>query len=391
MAENIFELLKTNFYLDLFLEKEGFEFFPKESKKISNLSQSNLDGFEYKAYKEMQGTSTLSILLVSKNPNGHYVYNNPNDSSDNGTVIDYLMKHKGMDWKDIAKFARDSNIELPETIKTKHSPTRKVDHSTPPEIIDVQDYRPNSYYKNDRQVEDTINANAYIKDAIKFVKFSRKKQDGKIQFLFGEAFPIKNHKGETMTYNMKSRFFKRGMFLSERKNGIWYAIPERTPQTFIIGEAAIDVISYYKHLGTKKPIGLISTEGRFSRRYADEFTKLVPNINHCELILVNDNDVHGFHYDLAWIGSLCNLPYSVGTRKFSPDETFIRIESPDPQLAEELSQYKQEDHLLKPDQIVQAIKHIKNKYQIKNILIHKSPFNDWNQKIVADEKKNGKS
>ena len=132
---------------------------------------------------------------------------------------------------------------------------------------------------------------------------------------------------------------------------------------------------------------MISTEGRFSTRYADEVMKLVPNINQSKVLLVNDNDVYGFHYDLAWMQSLWNLPYSVGTKKLSPTEIFIRIESVDQKLAEELSQFKQEDHLIKPDQVVPAIKHIKNKFGINNILIHKSPLNDWNEKIVADAKK----
>lgn len=388
MAENIFELLKIDFKLDLFLEREGFEFFPKDSKKVSSSSRSNLDGYEYKVYKYLQGSSTLSTLLVSKTSNGHYVYNNPNDSSDKGTIIDYLMRYKGMDWRGIAKFAKDSNIQLPDTThqaKPKRSP--KVDKSTPPEVIDVQHYRSNPYYKNDRQIEDVIEANPYIKDSIKFVKFSRKNHEGKKQVLFGHAFSIRNHKGETTTFNMKSDFFKRGMFLGERQSGVWYALPEQKPKSFIIGEAGIDVISYYKHLNTNQPLGLISTEGRFSTRYADEVMKLVPNINQSEVVLVNDNDVHGFHYDLAWMKSLRNLPYSVGIKKLSPNEKFIRIESVDQELAEELSQFKQEEHLIKPDQVVQVIKHIKNKFGINNILIHKSPLNDWNKKIVADAKK----
>ncbi len=386
-TDNSFELLKTNVELDRFLEtSEGFEFFSKDSKKVHSTSTSNLDGYEYKVYKDVQGSSTSTTLLVSRNSNGHYVYNNPNDSADKGTIIDYLRKHKQMDWKDITSFAQDSAMPLPVTV----NPTRKTtskDKSTPADIIKVEGYQSSSYYKQERAIEDVIMDNEYIKNSINHVKFKRANTEGTAQVLFGDAFPIKNHKGEITTFNMKSEFFKKGMFLGERKSGLWYAIPEQKPTAYIIGEAAIDVISYYKNLQTTEPMALVSTEGRFSTRYADELEKLDPNLKQADILLVNDNDVHGFHYDLAWIQHLHNLPFSIGTQKTSPTELAIRIESVDKHLARELEPFQANNFSLKPEAIVPAIKHIKKKYGIDKMLIHKSPGKDWNEKILSDAKK----
>ncbi|MEO9849231.1 MAG: hypothetical protein ABJF65_00270 [Reichenbachiella sp.] len=368
---------KSSFDLESFLiNTEGYTHNPKDSVKGHSGNAPKIDNYVYKILKRTHNGHDKDIIEISKGPTGHWVYKNLGNDFDKGSIIDYLMINQKMKWPAVFKFMENSGTDFTTSLKrTEILPPVEITSEPSVKIISTHDFKPNEYFQ-ERGIEETITRHPFIFNAMNWVRFKMK---NKPKPLFGNAFSLRNAEGEIKSYNMKSDFFHKGMFVLPRENSFWYAKPEKIDQVFI-GEAAVDVISFYK-LYPKPNTLLISSEGRLSTNYIREAIKLCPNLNSIRIHLINDNDIYGLHYDLKWISELNSLPIQFGVKKVtSVEQAHITYHTADEELTKLLE--PDPDHL-DFDQALNVGKKLIRHYAF-NIKINKSRCNDWNNDLNSD-------
>jgi len=138
------------------------------------------------------------------------------------------------------------------------------------------------------------------------------------------AFANLDSAGEFQSLEVRNENLKR-VYLNH--NIPWHSISDNKPEVVLIGESAIDVISYlelhYKQLSDKS-ILMISTGGTIYDTKLDEISKVL-DTHQCWLdtkfLSITDNDTTGYDYDLKFASFLLNK-YQVPTELEQTNEFF---------------------------------------------------------------------
>lgn len=365
--------LKDEFDLYNYLLARGFKFLPKDSVRSSHAS----DGYEYRIMKLSYGQGSSLTLTLSKLPSGRYVYANLHDDSDKGSCLDFFMNHENQSFKEALVSINSTGSKRAIATYKKTKPVEKVEEPYLT-VINTEPFRFEKYFEG-RGILTTILGTPFIRDSMAKVNYCTKEQKDKI--LYTHGFKLRDAKGEVLSYNLRGSMHPDGLFSGPRNKSLWYASQE-VVRTLVIGESAIDCISYFKLNGEKltDPM-LISSEGRFSKNYAHTLRELVgEGLKGLNIVFVNDNDLYGYFYDLSWIKYLFDMPYEVSIKKEkSTGVSLIIIKTSDQKLQFLLD--LDEDENMELGSLDNCLRVINKLIAGKPMRVHKSKNRDWNEDL----------
>lgn len=176
------------------------------------------------------------VVSVSKE-NGHYIYWNPNDDQDNGSIIEFYWKEFGGGWKDLFNdllpWIGNHNFPLPDpaTYSKTIRPTEKNIAGVQLRYAKFKTLESHPYLETTRLLPRAVLLSPRFHDTIKV------DQNGYA------VFPHYNGEGELTGYEIKTT--PKPKFSKGGEKGLWSSNEFPDDTTLVLTEAAIDGISYH--------------------------------------------------------------------------------------------------------------------------------------------------
>lgn len=245
-------------------------------------------GFEIDKKKSSRKSIVLKgqdVIVVSRNSNGHYVYFNPQNNQDSGTIIDFIQKRTNYNLGQVRKVLRQflggsmQHLEISnqEDIKTYYKTLQQFESNWEQIKQNKKDVRYEIFKDNIRGIElDTLHQVPHL--AYYQSKF---------------YFPIFNKNGICGLYytdtNMKEKYFSKGSI-----KGIWADKPlHKSIDKIIVTESPVDSLSAVE-LGYNDENTLhIATLGRMGQEGKETLSKIFKYLPNAKVLIATDRDEAG--------------------------------------------------------------------------------------------------
>jgi 5S rRNA maturation endonuclease (ribonuclease M5) len=257
-------------------------------------------GFEIDKRKSSRKSIVLKsggdVIVVSRNTNGHYVYFNPNDSRDNGTIIDFIQKRTGKNLGQVRKFLRQFLGKNTQHLKSSIQSDVILDYNNTKNverIIEKFEAEWQKIKKSDIKKElpyDFRYINYKTINECKNIALVDE-TDGKSYYIFH----VFTDKGVSGLYkinandNGKTKLFEKGSI-----KGVWVDKKvNKNINEIIITESPIDSLSALE-LGKKgDDILHIATLGRMGREAKETLRKIFDYLPNAKILIATDQDKAG--------------------------------------------------------------------------------------------------
>ncbi|MCI6641469.1 MULTISPECIES: toprim domain-containing protein [Campylobacter] len=284
--------------------------------KNENLVELPLDeilknnGYYEKRNKSSRNYKTLTnekddTIVISRQPNGHYLYFNPNDDGDKGNIYNFA-KNRGIKANDLINENKININELKSNIK----PIETTSQSSKKVIQDFKNLEKtqvNSFLITKRKIDPQI-----------LNQFSNLKQDSKYGNAITPSYVCKRYSQMQILTQIGSISYLSKP-LTHDTNGNPYDKPVKQLcnggkgleilklddakkykdfKNIVICESMIDTLSYCEIKGLNlKETMLCSTNGQISSSQKEVFKFLNDNFTNANIILGFDNDKKGKKFD----------------------------------------------------------------------------------------------
>lgn len=245
-------------------------------------------GYEIDKKKSSRKSIVLKgqdTIVVSRNSNGHYVYFNPNDSRDNGTIIDFIQKKTGENLGQVRKILRQFLGGSMQQLEISNQNDVKNYYRT------IEQFE--SKWKNIKQNKKDVRYEIF-KDNIRGIELDTLHQVPHLAYYEGKFyFPIFNKNGVSGLYytntNMKEKYFSKDSI-----KGIWADKPlHKSIDKIIVTESPIDSLSAVE-LGYNDENTLhIATLGRMGREAKETLSKIFKYLPNAKVLIATDRDEAG--------------------------------------------------------------------------------------------------
>ncbi len=250
-------------------------------------------GYEIDKKKSSRKSIVLKIggdvIIVSRNSNGHYVYFNPNDNRDSGTIIDFIQKRTNKNLGQVRKLLRQymqsdnriQQLEISDTNEIKERYKTLDKFSKRWEELKQKD-RKDALYRNTRGIQastlEKVDNLAYEEDERRFY------------------LPIFNENGICGLYQL-DRAMRGKLFIKGSIKGIWAnRMPDKNITKIVITESPVDSLSAIelKRGDEDEDTTLhIATLGRMGQEAKAALKKIFSYFKDVKLIIATDQDEAG--------------------------------------------------------------------------------------------------
>lgn len=219
-------------------------------------------------------------IIIGTSPQGHGVYFSVRDSTDNGTIIDFIQRREGLNLGQVRQAlrrytAKPPNFSFP-IARPIPIPTDR--QGLIAEVLRMKSGADHPYLTGKRRLSPKILADARFKAEIK--------SDHR-----GNAiFPHRDRDGIT-GYEIKNQAFTG--FSAGGEKAFWHSDNLREAKRVIVTESAIDALSHAQ-LTQNMELAYISIGGTLSPKQIDLFKGLIGKLyaKGAKLVIATDND-HG--------------------------------------------------------------------------------------------------
>ncbi len=222
-------------------------------------------------------------VVIAKSSSGHWIYFNPLDSQDHGTVIDFLQNRQGLSLggvrKELRKWQGGTVPNAPETRFADLTPST----ADAAKVLSVWEGARTTegslpFLERDRGISRTV-----LSDPI-FADRFRVDRRGNV------LFPHWNSE-QLCGYEIKNRGFTG--FAPGGIKGFWCSRPQPEDSTMVICETAIDALSYADLHGTAGT-RFLSTAGQMSPLQTTLLHSAVSRMpGDAQVVIATDNDAGG--------------------------------------------------------------------------------------------------
>jgi hypothetical protein len=253
-----------------------------------------------------------NVILVRKNQSGEYFYANVTAPADQGTIIDFIANRNQLDLRnkeDLAKVAKIISLYQGEPVPQKALPAyvpviqepRDRNAQVARHFKLLSEFKNPEYLLSRGLEKETLDADEF-KGRIFNSVFKDKKGNQHINI----AFPIVDKEDNLCGIEYENVSF--GGLQADSDSILWRSNlvnPNIPVEAFVIGEAAIDVISYAQ---VKELIGnnflLLTHTKNLQKPQIEAIQYLIDQHSPKKLILTEDRDVRGYLYDIMLMGAL---------------------------------------------------------------------------------------
>ena len=256
-------------------------------------------------------TTNHRVIIGKSKSDGSFIYYNPEDDKDKGSIIDFMAKHQGYnlserdDWKRLhqtlgelvgnAGYTQNDHIR-PRTIQ---SHTRE---SAVAQYFKLDPLTQTDFLEHDRKLTlQTIFSPEFER------KIFNKDYVDKTFETAGKntTFPVENENGITGVINRNTTW---NQMQGSKDNSIWVSniLPGVQVKQLFITEAPIDAMSYHQ-LHPPKQAGemlYVATAGNLSAGQPATIQYLIERTKPEQLLLGNDNDYPGIRFNINLMGKL---------------------------------------------------------------------------------------
>lgn len=222
-------------------------------------------------------------LVVTRAPDGHYVYTDAHNDRDCGSIIDYIQNRRALNLGQVRKELRPwiGTGRLPASIEN-YQPTIEKSPADYARIAtswsnagEVRDY---SYLASRGIERETVEA---YSDRI------RQSAQGTLMFQHLDPHsPVSGYEFKAQGYAGFSKGGRKGLFIARRSEA-------RHIRRLVITETALDALSYAQLEGCKKDVAYVSTGGNFSDEQIEQLKAIVRGLGLEMVITAHDNDKGG--------------------------------------------------------------------------------------------------
>ena len=289
---------KKDINLAQFAEKLGYTLYPKK-RDASRIA--------------LKGNDEKDIILVKLDPRSlHYIYINPYDISDRGTIIDLTMSRLNMGLGEARKYLRE-HLDGPDIKQVKSEykiqPSAEKRNTLAARFFEVEPLTDTTFLNQRGITDETLNSKAF-RSRIGNLPYIDPKS-GKVLYV-NTVFPIQDENGiiglekKNATANKK---FQRTAFGSAKGQGLWISNIPKTGlvKEFHITEDPIDALSAFQ-LDKKSKSDLstvyFSTNGELTTGQIQLIQRLIDKHKPKKITLANDNDLAGSRFNINLLGQL---------------------------------------------------------------------------------------
>jgi len=264
------ERFKREISLPEYAASEGYDLISNESSRNSFV---------------MQRESDNDKIIVATGQDGHGIYFSVRDNADNGSIIDFLQRRKGLNLGQVRKELRPwIGQSAPINHKIKKPVPSTADRQKVLQVIGRSQPAGTHEYLVNRGIHSETLAD------LRFSGVIRRDQRGNALFLHYDSeglsgYEIKNYEGFTG-------------FASGGKKSIWYSTNTGKSDRLVITETAIDALSHAEAVGTPKD-AYVSFAGSMSPDQLDILKAVLSNAHEAgqTLVIAVDNDKSGSYFE----------------------------------------------------------------------------------------------
>lgn len=310
-----FDDFKRLINLGSFIGSYGYVLNKKSSTKTSSVLQ-KIDA---------DGNSSETLIVRINNQNGQYVYSNPNNRFDKGSIIDFVNNKISLG--DFNKTSLILNNYLGEAIQ-EPTPVFKIKEKIKKEGFEKQDFNltplKNFTYLVSRGItEKTIFSPEFTNRIFNYIK---KSENSKKEFI-NIAFPMYNDTGLSGA-EIKNDKLKGTLEGSNQIDSVWISNfnKDKPIDKLVLGEAIIDLLSYYQlhHIEGENVI-YVGSNGYWTRQQMELCQKnIVLKYKPGSIVLANDYDLNGILYNINLAGFLGSDKDRIETFLI-PDKVILRF------------------------------------------------------------------
>lgn len=255
-------------------------------------------------------------IIISRNTNGHYIYFNPENNRDNGTVFDFIEnrrsgKNYSMSYakKILNDFAGNITKEYIKPLGINLKPT-----SNKSSLQKVQDYfRQLPTLKDTSFLESRGLSPELLQSNICKKRIYNEEYKGKEGATYmNTVFPVygfdDDNKSVVLGFERRNEQFKGSFEGSVKNAAIWVSAFDQTKplNDFVISESPIDSLSYaqLKHDWRFANHVYCATSGSAWNGHIDIFQKTINNFQPQSVVLANDNDCAGERFNAKTLAKL---------------------------------------------------------------------------------------
>lgn len=256
-------------------------------------------------------------IVVTRNDNGHYIYFNPENDRDKGTIFDFIQNRRSgqafsMSYAKKVIYDFDGNLKKnyiqPSGVKL-HPRSNKDDYSK------VQAYFKKLPALNDTEFLESrgISKDLLYSSVCKNRIYNENYVDDIKQCAYtNTVFPLYgyNEKNESVVLGFERRNSEfKGAFQGSLKSAsIWVSAfnKEAAVAAFVVSESAVDSLSYAEIKKDWRSANNVyaATSGSAWDGHIDLYQKTINNLKPENFILANDNDCAGERFNCKILGKL---------------------------------------------------------------------------------------
>lgn len=260
--------------------------------------------------KSPTGNTTDSIIVRINPDNNHYLYFNPKNYLDKGSIIDFCSNKLNLNIGQTRKLLK-SKFNLPhssENFKIIPSPNipQFVLESSFFNIRSLKSIKDYQYLTEKRLISKEI-----IDSPMFYPTIGIKTCVNNNKNVFDNtAFKIRDLSGRTIGLELKNNHFKGTLEHSNKAKGMWYSeAPANTSDLILaVTESPIDAISHFQLFSDKLtgPVKYLSSNGSLSDYHISFIQENITLHHPAQVLLLNDNANSGIRFNINLLGSLHN-------------------------------------------------------------------------------------
>lgn len=294
--------------------------------------------FDYK------GNGGLDRVIVYKAPGGDWLYFNPSDDRDKGSVIDFVKFRvenpkvpsitatpgKSVWFDVIDNCRRFVNLPAPQR---EHPQIQKTIQPIAPgegfnSNLDKCRVLDDTRYLNNRGLNNETLNNPLFKGRILNHVHTGKTKAGDTYSFTNTAFP-QYYKNRVVGLEIKANGFKGQAADSLNASSLWLSNTPERAKMLIVSESAIDSLSHYQINKVENAI-YASTSGNLTENKLFEMKRLVQDHNLSTIRLALDNNKEGHIFDTQLLAGLANEANPTSILRNQPSLLTVGIHSADP-------------------------------------------------------------
>jgi hypothetical protein len=222
-------------------------------------------------------------LVVTRAPDGHYVYTDAHNDRDCGSIIDYIQNRRALNLGQVRK-------ELRPWIGTDRQPASIENYQSTIEKSPADYARIATSWSNAGEVRDYsyLESRGIERETVEaYSDRIRQSAQGTLMFQHLDTHsPVSGYEFKAQDYAGFSKGGRKGLFIARISEA-------RHIRRLVITETALDALSYAQIEGCKKDVAYVSTGGNCSDEQIEQLKAIVRSLNLEKVITAHDNDKGG--------------------------------------------------------------------------------------------------